>query len=112
MPSNTKDPNTREITMMPSTVETIDYSLYDWINESINPFTTTKDGWEKVNVKWVSGERSWQVKNDRDIRDDSSRIILPMITLHRKGMQKDPAFKGVAWAHVPKICQCNFKQAL
>jgi len=103
MPSSNEDPNTREITMMPSTVETIDYSLYDWINESINPFATTKNGWEKVNVRWVSGERSWQIKNDRDIRDDSSRIILPMITLNRTGMQKDPAFKGVAWAHVPIV---------
>ena len=91
----------REMTLMPSTIETIDYAFYDWINESVDPFATTNKGWEKVQIRWVSGERSWQVKSDRDIRDGSSRIILPMITLHRNGFQKDPAMKGVAWAHIP-----------
>ena len=91
----------REMTMMPSTIETIDYALFDWMNEVVNPFATTNKGWEKVKVRWVSGERSWQVKSDRDIRDGSSRIILPMITMHRNGFQKDPAMKGVAWAHIP-----------
>ena len=76
MADETTDPNVREITIMPSTPETIDYALYDWINETINPYATTNKGWEKVNIKWVSGERSWQVKTDRDIRDDSSRIIV------------------------------------
>lgn len=91
----------REMTLMPSTIETIDYAFYDWINETVDPFATTNKGWEKVKIRWVSGERSWQVKSDRDIRDGSSRIILPMITLHRNGFQKDPAMKGVAWAHIP-----------
>tara|TARA_Y100000592_G_scaffold75464_1_gene117893 strand:- start:488 stop:1354 length:867 start_codon:yes stop_codon:yes gene_type:complete len=90
----------REMTLMPSTIETIDYAFYDWINETVDPFATTNKGWEKVKIRWVSGERSWQVKSDRDIRDGSSRIILPMITLHRNGFQKDPAMKGVAWAHI------------
>ena len=91
----------RDLTMLPSTVETIDYVLHNLIDEVVNPFATTNQGWEKVGVRWVSGERSWQVKADRDIRDGSSRIILPMITLHRTGFQKDPALKGVAWAHIP-----------
>ena len=91
----------REMTMMPSTVETIDYALYNWLDETVNPFATTNKGWEKVGIRWVSGERSWQVKADKDIRDGSSRIILPMITIHRNGFQKDPSLKGVAWAHIP-----------
>jgi hypothetical protein len=90
----------REMTMMPSTIETIDYALFDWMNEVVDPFATTNKGWEKVDVRWVSGERSWQVKSDRDIRDGSSRIILPMITVHRNSLQKDPSMKGVAFAHI------------
>ena len=96
-----ENPAVREMSVMPSTIETIDMALYNWINEEVNPFATTNQGWEKVDVRWVSGERSWQIKADRDIRDDSSRIILPMITMHRSGFQKDPAMKGVAWAHIP-----------
>ena len=101
MPNETQDPNVREITLMPSTLETIDYAMYDWINDSINVSSTTKDGWEKVRVRWVGSERSWQIKNDRDMRDGSSRIILPMITLQRGTVSKDPTFKGVAWSHIP-----------
>ena len=91
----------RDITMMPSSIETIDYALFNWMDEEVNPFSTTNQGWEKVDIRWVSGERSWQIKADRDIRDDSSRIILPTITLNRTGFQKDPSMKGVAWAHIP-----------
>lgn len=101
MPNETQDPNVREITLMPSTLETIDYAMYDWINDSINVSSTTKDGWEKVRVRWVGSERSWQIKNDRDMRDGSSRIILPMITLQRGTVSKDPTFKGVAFSHIP-----------
>jgi hypothetical protein len=93
----------RDITMLPSTIETIDYALHNWVDEIVNPFATTNKGWEKVDVRWVSGERSWQIKEDRDIRDGSSRIILPMITMYRTGFQKDPAMKGVAWAHIPSV---------
>ena len=96
-----ENPAVREMTMMPSSIETIDTALYAWLDEEVNPFATTNQGWEKVKIRWVSGERSWQVKEDRDIRDGSSRIILPMITMHRTGFQKDPALKGVAWAHIP-----------
>jgi len=95
------NPRVRETTLMPSSVETIDFALYDWINESVNPFATTPKGWEKVLVRWVSGERSWQIKSDKNIRDSSGKLILPLITLGRDGIQKDPNMKGVAWSHIP-----------
>jgi len=94
------NPLVRETTLMPSDTETIDFALYDWINETVNPFTTTNKGWEKVLVRWVSGERSWQIKSDKNIRDDSGKLILPLITLGRNSIQKDPNMKGVAWAHI------------
>lgn len=95
------NPLVQDIKFMPSTIETIDVALYNWINEEVNPYVTTNKGWEKVKIRWVSGERSWQFKADRDIRDSNGRLILPIITIKRRDMRKDPNMKGVAWAHIP-----------
>ena len=98
MPHN--DSNEKDIPFLPSTIETIDYALYNWLKEEVDIFSTTKDGWEKVPVVWVSGERAYQVKYDKEIRDQEGSLILPIISLQRSGMVKDRAFKGGFQSHV------------
>ena len=41
----------------------------------------TNKGFVKVPVIWVGAERSYQIKNDGDIRDGVGRLKLPIITL-------------------------------
>jgi hypothetical protein len=91
----------KEITLMPSTIETIDYAFHTWINEELDIFVTTNKGWNKVPVIWVAAERAFQIKDNKDLRDDSGRLKLPLITINRTSLVKDPAMKGVAWAHIP-----------
>ena len=55
--------------IMPSTLETIDRAFYEWVDESLNIFSSTNTGWKKVPLTWVSAERSFQVKNNKDLRD-------------------------------------------
>ena len=43
----------QEITFESSTLETIDYAFYNWLNEKVNVFSTTTEGWKKVPVTWV-----------------------------------------------------------
>ena len=50
----------------PSTIETIDYAVYDWINEELNIFANTNKGFKKVPIEWVAAERSYQIKEQRD----------------------------------------------
>lgn len=92
---------TKEIPIMPSTIETIDRAFYKWIDEELNIFSTTNKGWKKVPVIWVSAERAFQIKSDKDLRDSNGVLKLPLMTLERTSMLKDPASKGVAWAHLP-----------
>tara|TARA_Y100001973_G_scaffold35361_1_gene53269 strand:- start:1668 stop:2537 length:870 start_codon:yes stop_codon:yes gene_type:complete len=87
--------------IMPSTIETIDESFYQYINEELNIFSTTNKGWNKVPVIWMSAERSHQIKNNKDLRDANSSLILPAITIERTSMIKDPTKKGIYWAHQP-----------
>ena len=99
--SSLGDAPLKEISIMPSSLETIDKALYEWLDEKLNISVTTGKGWKKVPVVWAGSERSNQIKKDRDIRDSSGVLKLPMITVSRESVVKDPNFKGVAWAHIP-----------
>lgn len=92
----------KEVSFMPSTIETIDRAFLDFIDNKLDIFATTNKGWEKVPVLWVSAERAFQIKRDKGLRDSKGILKLPLITIERKGMKKDPAMKGVAWAHIPE----------
>ena len=84
----------KQISFLPSTLETIDYSIYDYMNENINFHVTTNKGFEKVPVIWVASERSYQIKNKKELRDDEGTIILPMITIERASVVKDLSTRG------------------
>jgi hypothetical protein len=91
----------REYQLMPSTLETIDRALYNWVNEELDIFSTTNTGWRKVPLVWVSAERAFQVKHDKDLRDASGVLRLPLITIERTSIVKDPTRKGIYQAHIP-----------
>jgi len=63
----------------PSTIENVDVAVYKWLDEKLNLHTNTNMGWKKTPVIWVSGERSWQVKNKKELRDSNNNFILPVI---------------------------------
>jgi len=96
-------PDTKEIPIMPSTIETIDRAFYKWMDEELDIFSTTNKGWKKVPVIWSSAERAFQIKSNKDIRDDNGVLKLPLITIERTSLVKDPSSKGVAWAHLPPV---------
>ena len=70
----------KEITMMPANFETIDYALYDFVNERLNLSVTTNKGFEKVPVLWVTAERAFQLKHNKELRDSEETLILPLLT--------------------------------
>lgn len=86
--------------LTPSTIETIDLAMYDWLNGTMDLYAQTNKGWNKTPVIWVSPERSFAVKDNRDLRDDTGTFILPVITLERMGGEKNPARKGSVWSNI------------
>jgi hypothetical protein len=95
--------NLQEITFMPSTIETIDFALYDWLNEKMDIYATSESGWKKVPITWVSAERAHQIKYNKDIRDSSGMVKLPLITIERKTINKDPTKTGSIPANLRPI---------
>jgi len=91
----------REYQLMPSTLETIDQALYNWLEGDLDIFATTNTGWKKVPLTWVSAERAYQVKHNKDLRDSYGVLKLPAITIERSSIVKDPTKKGIYQAHIP-----------
>jgi len=85
--------------MQPSTIETIDTAIYNLINNGFDLHTNTNSGFKKVPVLWMSPERAVNSK-DKDIRDSVGKLKLPLISVERTTINKDPAFKGGWQAHV------------
>tara|TARA_R110002020_G_scaffold82635_1_gene204996 strand:+ start:438 stop:1298 length:861 start_codon:yes stop_codon:yes gene_type:complete len=80
--------------LMPSTMENIDMALFEYVNNTLNISCTTNKGFEKVPVIWVSAERAFQIKHNKDLRDNNGSIILPVLTVEREGFEKSLTKKG------------------
>lgn len=79
----------------PSKIENIDLAVYKWLDENMNLYATTNRGWTKTPVIWVSGERSFQIKSKKELRQNDGNFILPIITVKRTGINKDLKVKGI-----------------
>jgi hypothetical protein len=97
----TDEKNSSVITFEPSTIETVDMAMFEWLNSELDLQTHTNRGYKKVPVIWVSAERAYQAKRSKEMRDKEGALILPLISLERSGFEKDSTRKGVAWANIP-----------
>ena len=88
------------IELQPSTIETIDTGIYKFVDEKLALHTTTNEGLVKVPVLWLGSERAHQIKNNKDIRDSVGKLKLPLISVSRESIAKDPSFKGSFQAHL------------
>ena len=73
----------KEVSFMPSTLETIDRALFNFIDSEINIHVNTNKGWNKVPTIWVSAERAFQTKKDEGVRDKEGTLVLPLISIER-----------------------------
>ncbi len=90
----------REVAMMPSTIEDIDVALYEFI-KNMNIHASTNKGFKEVPLIWTSAERSFQIKNNLELRDKNGAFILPSMALERTGFVKDLTRKGGVYGNAP-----------
>jgi len=91
----------QEIPFMPSTIETIDRALFEYIDDELNVFCTTNKGFKKIPFIWVGAERAYQIKHNKDLRDANGWLIYPIMTLERVSFEKDIAKRGALYAAIP-----------
>lgn len=85
------------IPLRPSTLETVDFALYDFLDKELNAHATTNRGWKKVPIIWAGNERVYQGKDDPERRDLNKTIILPIISIRRLNKSKNKNSKGVVY---------------
>jgi hypothetical protein len=91
----------QEISFMPSTLETIDRALFEYIDDELNIFCTTNKGFKKIPCIWVGAERAYQIKHNKDLRDANGWLIYPIMTLERISVEKDVTKRGALYASIP-----------
>jgi len=93
----------KEIGLLASRIEDIDYAIFSWLKEDLKLSTLTNEGYKQTPILWQTPERAFQIKNNKDLRvpDDhsSGAITLPVVTIERTGITKDPTRKGGFQAH-------------
>ena len=80
----------KEVELYSSTIEDIDRAVLNFIDERLNISVDTNEGFKKVPVLWVTAERAFQIKHNKDLRDKEETLILPLITIDRKNIEKNP----------------------
>lgn len=97
-----------DVPFTPSTLETVDFSVFDFVNEKLDIHTETNQGFKKVPVKWVAEERSSFQKKDPEERDFAGidvakAIIYPIIRIKRISEQKHQPAWGKYYGFVPPV---------
>jgi hypothetical protein len=87
--------------IQPSTLENIDRALFEYIDDKFNISCDTNKGFKKVPVIWMSAERAFQIKNNKELRDDKGILILPIIAVERTSLSNNLSNKGIFQAHIP-----------
>lgn len=104
LPDNQTNFTLQEIGMLASRIEDIDYAMVSWLKEDLDLSTLTNEGYKRTPVLWQTPERAFQIKNNKDLRvpDDhsSGAITLPVVTVERTSITKDPGNKGSFQAHI------------
>jgi hypothetical protein len=90
----------KEVGLLGSSLEDVDSSMLDFLRNDLDLSVLTNQGLKKTPVIWISPERAFQIKNDKELRDDSGTLIIPLISIEREGVSKDPSRKGSFQAHL------------
>ena len=90
----------KEVGMTASTIEDIDYAITSWLKKDLDLSVTTNEGFKQVPVLWQAPERAFQIKNEKDLRDQNNAIKLPVVSIERTTITKDPAKKGSFQAYL------------
>lgn len=85
----------------PSTIETIDRSVYDFVKK-LNLHATSNKGRNPVPVLWGTSERSFLTKNSKESRDKQGALIYPAISIRRTGLTKPSPGSGIFIGNVPE----------
>ena len=93
----------RDVPFFKSDLEDIDFAVYNFLNDSMAVNVKTNKGFKKVPIIWSGSERSQNIKTSNIERDSAGQIILPVISVERKSIKKDPSKNVIPYAVVDPV---------
>ncbi len=96
-----KEKNVERMYFEPSTLETIDRAVHEYV-KSLNLQVNTNKGSTVVPVLWATSERSFLSKRAFDERDSQGALIFPAISIKRNTVTKPQASPGLFVGNVPE----------
>ena len=88
--------------LSPSKMEDIDYAIYNYLNDTMNIFCDSNDGFQKVPVIFAGNERAYDIKANPTLRSDDDNVLeYPLISLVKTTINQDPAKKGRYGVNIP-----------
>ena len=94
LPPDFREGTLKDIGMLGSSIESIDYAIVSWLKKDLDLSARTNEGFTKVPVLWQAPERAYQIKHEKSLRDDGGALKLPIVSIDRTGIVKDPTRKG------------------
>jgi hypothetical protein len=94
LPPDFKEGTLEDIGMLGSSIESIDYAITSWLKHDLDLSARTNEGFTKVPVLWQAPERSYQIKHEKSLRDNGGALKLPIVSITRTSIAKDPTRKG------------------
>ena len=85
----------------PSTLEDVDTAFFNFLNDDLNIFCDTNEGFHKVPVIFASPERSFQIKDNPELRPNGRTLEYPMISIVRGTVVNNPQNKGKYGVYIP-----------
>ena len=88
--------------LSPSKMEDIDYAIYNYINDELNIFCESNEGFRKVPVIFSGKERAFDIKANPELRSSDDNVLeYPLISLTKTSINRDPTKKGRYGVNIP-----------
>ena len=93
----------RDIKRFSSTLEDVDFAVYNFVKDRLDLKTNTNKGFKNVPIVWAGSERAHNIKNDDLERDLTGQVTLPIISIERVSVKKNKESRLVPHAMIDPI---------
>ena len=93
----------RDVKRFSSTLEDVDFAVYNFFDEVMDLKTSTNKGFKKVPIVWAGSERAHNIKNDELNRDLTGQLTLPIISVERISVKKNKESRVIPYSIVDPV---------
>jgi hypothetical protein len=101
--SKNEEETSRDVPRFKSSLEDIDFAVYKFLDNTMDIQANTNKGFKKVPVIWSAAERAHNIKDDGINRDSTGMIILPVVSVERKGVKKEEKSRVIPFSKLDPV---------